>query len=59
MTITGKLEVFKNKRGYVSGILKAFEDNEMKGKAYQSDLKNHFGIMKKVLYKIVLGIQGR
>ena len=34
MQITGKIEVFKNQRGYVSGILKAFEDKELKGKVY-------------------------
>ena len=34
MQITGKIEVFKNQRGYVSGILKAFEDKEVKGKVF-------------------------
>lgn len=34
MQITGKIEVFRNQRGYVSGILKAFENKELKGKVF-------------------------
>ena len=34
MLLKGKIDVFKNQRGYVTGILKCFEDNELKGKVY-------------------------
>lgn len=35
MKITGKLEVFKNPRGYLTGILKSFNENkELKGKIF-------------------------
>ena len=35
MQLVGRIEVFKNKRGYVSGILKSFgEHNELLGKVY-------------------------
>ena len=37
MQVTGKLEVFKNKNGYYTAVLKAFGDNnELKGKAFMS-----------------------
>lgn len=34
MKITGKIEVFKNARGYTSGILKSFNNGEMVGKLF-------------------------
>lgn len=36
LKITGKLEVFKNKNGYTTGVLKAWNDEEkvVEGKAY-------------------------
>ena len=35
MKITGKIEVFKSKRGYLTGILKSFnKDNEVVGKIF-------------------------
>lgn len=34
MKITGKIEVFKNARGYTSGILKCFNNGEMVGKLF-------------------------
>ena len=35
MKITGKLEVFKNQRGYITGILKAFDkDKNLTGKIF-------------------------
>ena len=35
MLVTGKLEIFKNKNGYLSAVFKAWnDDNEVTGKAY-------------------------
>ena len=35
MKLTGKIEVFKNKRGYLTGLLKSFnEKNELTGKVF-------------------------
>ena len=34
MLIQGKIEVFKNKRGYVTGILKAFDEKNLLGKVF-------------------------
>lgn len=34
MQVLGKIEVFRNQRGYVTGILKSFENKELKGKVY-------------------------
>ena len=34
MLVQGKIEVFKNKRGYVTGILKAFDEKNLLGKVF-------------------------
>lgn len=34
MKIQGKIEVFRNKNGFLTGILKSFKDNECTGKVF-------------------------
>ena len=37
MLLSGKIEVFKNKKGYLTGILKSFDkDNNLLGKMFVS-----------------------
>ena len=37
MKLTGKLEVFKNQNGYITAVIKDFDDNkQVRGKAYVS-----------------------
>ena len=36
LKLTGILEVFKNKKGYITGVIKAWDSNKVLGKSYLS-----------------------